>query len=452
MRIALKRVVKLATIVMIAFFATGCWHNGPVGVTLENTKLGVTSASTTPATQKVHGLDFGPYIGGQDPHFDGVITESKLTTLLEIFKPYTEWIRNYGSTEVMDHTGAIAHRLGFKTALSAWIDGNKERNTIEVDNLIKAAQAGEADMVIVGSEVFYRGDLKEHDLLKYIKRVKQAVAPVPVAYADVYSQLLKHPAVIDAVDVVLVNYYPYWEGIKIDHAVGVLQAWHQQVLVAVKGKPVIISETGWPSAGDTIGEAVPSAENASFYFLNFVSWARANNVNYFYFEVFDEPWKAQYEGPQGAHWGIFDQFKNLKPGMQQVFNGQTVTRNWTLPTIPGGPGDPDIKFTSIAKFGSFDDLYGQVRHVDRNDYKVAVYIYVSGWWTKPTFANPLASIRPDGSWTADITTGGVDERATRIAAFLLPDRYTPSAMAGEHQITSELEQNAVAKIEIQRSP
>jgi len=108
---------------------------------------------------------------------------------------------------------------------------------------------------------------------------------------------------------------------------------------------IIVSETGWPSCGNQVGDAVPSPENASFYFLNFVSWARANNVPYFYFEAFDESWKAVYEGPQGACWGIWDKDGNLKPGMQDVFDGKVMQDNWSSTAIPGSLGSPCIGFT-----------------------------------------------------------------------------------------------------------
>ena len=37
-------------------------------------------------------------------------------------------------------------------------------------------------------------------------------------------------------------------------------------------KPVIITETGWPSEGDAVGDAVASQENAIKYFVNFQNW------------------------------------------------------------------------------------------------------------------------------------------------------------------------------------
>jgi hypothetical protein len=214
---------------------------------------------------------------------------------------------------------------------------------------------------------------------------------------------------------------------------------------------VIVSETGWPSEGNAAGGAVPSPKNAAFFFLNFVSWARAYNIDYFYFEAFDESWKAAYEGPQGAHWGVWDKDGILKPGMEAVLNGDTIADNWSNTGIPGGPGAPTIEFTHVPPLGSLEDLAGQVWHVRPSDYKVAVYIYVSGWWTKPTFANPLTTIQVDGSWITDITTGGIDERATRIAAFMVPNGYDPPLMSGGENLPDELGQRAVAKVETTRN-
>ncbi len=398
------------------------------------------------------GLDFSPFIEGQDPNLGSTVDERQLTARMQIVSPYTHWIRTFGSTGGLEKSGHIAHSLGLKAALGTWISSDLNANERELTNMIASAKAGDADLLIVGSEALLRGDISESALINYMNRVKQAVPGIPVGYADVYGEILSHPAVIDACDVVLVNYYPYWEGVKVTNAIAEIHGLHQQVVAAAKGKPVIVSETGWPSAGNQIGDAVPSPENASFYFLNFVSWARANNVNYFYFEAFDEDWKAKYEGPQGAHWGIWDASGNLKPGMAPVFAGVVMADNWSSGLIPGGPGTPAIVFSYVPPYGSFDDLRGQVWHVDPSKYNVAVYIYVSGWWTKPYFSSPLTPIQRDGSWICDITTGGVDETATRIAAYLLPSAYTPPLMSGGATLPAELDANAVAKVETTRSP
>ncbi len=187
--------------------------------------------------------------------------------------------------------------------------------------------------------------------------------------------------------------------------------------------------------------------------MNFVSWARAEGVNYFYFEALDEEWKAKYEGPQGACWGVWYKDGRLKPCMQAVFDGETIPDNWTCQEMPGGPGEPAIEFTYVPPYGSFENLEGQVWHVWPDEYRVAVYINVrGGWWTKPYWNNPLTLISCDGSWVCDITTGGVDKEATEIVAYLVPVGYDPPLARGETSLPPELEQNAVAWIRVTRSP
>ena len=403
--------------------------------------------------QKVYGLGVSPYVDGQDPNVGSQISLAQLTARLQIVANHTVWVRSFGSTHGLENFGMIAHSLGLKAAVGAWLSRDTAANNLEIANAIAQANAGNADVVIVGSEVLLRNDLTEAQLIAYINQVRQQIpANIPVGTADVYGKLLEHPGVINASSVVLPNFYPYWEGKPVNTAIATLHRQYQQIVAVAGGKPVVISETGWPSAGNTICNAVPSPENAAFYFLNFVSWAKANNVGYFYFDALDENWKSAYEGPQGAHWGIFTADGVLKPGMQAVFDGQTIADNWTNAGVPGGAGTPQINFVFVPPFGSSDNLFGQVLHVNTDDYRVAVYIQVAGgWWTKPTFASPVTTIELDGSWECDITTGGNDTSATKIVAFLIPKSFAPPQMAGGPTLPSTLDQNAAAKAEIDRS-
>lgn len=114
--------------------------------------------------------------------------------------------------------------------------------------------------------------------------------------------------------------------------------------------------------------------------------------------------------------------------------------------------DPDISFTFVPLYGSTANLQGAIADcLNPDSFKVAVYIYVYGWWTKPYFNNPLTPIQADGSWTCDITTGGNDAQATKIAAFLLPDGYSPPLMSGGSPLPAELFTNAVAFTYVERT-
>ena len=87
--------------------------------------------------------------------------------------------------------------------------------------------------------------------------------------------------------------------------------YHRAQRVA-NGKKVIISETGWPTSGESCGDAEPSYENALQYFINTYQWAEQDNVEIFYFSSFDEAWKTGDEGDVGAYWGLWDKDGELK--------------------------------------------------------------------------------------------------------------------------------------------
>jgi hypothetical protein len=116
------------------------------------------------------------------------------------------------------------------------------------------------------------------------------------------------------------------------------------------------------------------------------------------------------------------------------------------------PCAPAIAFTHVPAYGSTEDLQGQVNCAEPADYRVAVYIYVDGWWNKPTWAEPLTTIRPDGSWTCDVTTGGGDPWATRLAAFLLPASYAPPLLDGDPVLPADLWDHAAAQAIVSRGP
>jgi len=124
------------------------------------------------------------------------------------------------------------------------------------------------------------------------------------------------------------------------------------------------------------------------------------------------------------------------------------TGSFSIPTARAAPPlcTPTITFTSVPTFGIQNEkvLSGSVSCVAPASFKVAVYIYVSGWWTKPTFANPLTNIGSNGNWSTTIVTGGVDELATQIAAFLLPVGINPPPMGGAQPLPQELFDSSVA--------
>ena len=91
-----------------------------------------------------------------------------------------------------------------------------------------------------------------------------------------------------------------------------MQAMYGQVVDAAQGKPLIITETGWPSEGGGFNGAIAGDEAAMKYFIDTITWTKKNDIPIFYFSSFDESWKTGDEGDVGAYWGLWDKHENLK--------------------------------------------------------------------------------------------------------------------------------------------
>ena len=258
----------------------------------------------------LHGLCFSPYLEGQN--IGDQLSKSQISKRMDVIAPYSQWVRSFSCTEGNEHTPKIAKEKQLQTMVGAWIGDDKNQNEKEIKALIKLAKSGFVDIAVVGNETLMRGELSEEELLAYINRVKKALPEIPVGYVDAYYQFVERPKIIDACDVILVNCYPFWEGCNIEESALYLKQMYAVTQQFAKGKPVIISETGWPNKGARLESAQPTENNAMKYFIDASNWAQKNEIPLFYFSSFDESWKVHHEGDVGARWGIWDKNEKLK--------------------------------------------------------------------------------------------------------------------------------------------
>jgi exo-beta-1,3-glucanase (GH17 family) len=259
---------------------------------------------TATLARGVHGLCFSPYLEGQQPGTP--IAPEQIRERLQVIRPHTRWVRSFSCTDGHEHTPRIAHELGLKTLVGAWLGTDAAINDRELQGAIDVARAGHADIVAVGNEVLLREDMPEDALIACIQRFKDAVPGVPVGYVDAYFLFEKHPRVTAACDVVMTNCYPFWEGTPRDRALAYMQTMLARTRAAAAGKRVLVSETGWPDQGSPFQGSVPSRGGAMQYFVDACRWAQEDGIELFYFAAFDEAWKVGAEGDVGAYWGLWD--------------------------------------------------------------------------------------------------------------------------------------------------
>ena len=259
----------------------------------------------------INGLCFGPYVEGQK--VGDILSEEQIRRRLDIIAPHTKWIRTFSCTEGNELIPEIAHQKNIKTVVGAWISKDKQRNEIEINALIKMANDGLVDIAAVGNEVLHRGELSEAEVIDYTKRVKNAIpGHIEVGYVDAYYQFIERPKLIDACDLVLCNFYPFWEGADNDFSMSYLSNMLDVTKEISNGKRIIVTETGWPSIGEIVESAVPSRINAMKYFIISQEWAKTNKLEIFHFTSFDESWKVIQEGKLGTSWGLWDKNEKFK--------------------------------------------------------------------------------------------------------------------------------------------
>ena len=114
---------------------------------------------------------------------------------------------------------------------------------------------------------------------------------------------------------------------------------------------------------------------------------------------------------------------------------------------------PSILITNLPAYGSTNDLGGKVLNANPATQAVAVFIYVPGygWVSKPTCGQPLTPIQANGTWSADITTGGGDANATRIAALLVSTNYSEPCVLGLANLPTNVYAQALAKTVVTRA-
>lgn len=162
------------------------------------------------------------------------------------------------------------------------------------------------DGISVGSEDLYRNspadsvsEVGENPdvLAKYIGDVKEIIAQaglkdVPVGHVDTSDAWTNatNSAVVDASDFLGVDEYPYWEA-KFDNGIQDgkfrFDSALKNTMAVANGKPLWITETGWPVSGNRSNEAIPGATNAKKYWDDVGCGELFGQVNTWWFTLQD---------------------------------------------------------------------------------------------------------------------------------------------------------------------
>jgi len=161
--------------------------------------------------------------------------------------------------------------------------------------------------ISVGSEDLYRNSpigiinlsgvgANPSDLVSYIGQVRSTIAGtgasgVPVGHVDTWTAWVNgsNVDVINACDFLGVDAYPYFQNTEansIEDGYSVFFQAYNNTLGVSTGKPVWVTETGWPVSGKTENLAVASVQNAQTYWDN-VGCAIFGKINTWWYTLQD---------------------------------------------------------------------------------------------------------------------------------------------------------------------
>ncbi|KAG8858775.1 hypothetical protein FRB96_004912 [Tulasnella sp. 330] len=143
---------------------------------------------------------------------------------------------------------------------------------------------------------------------------------IPVGNGDAGSYT--NVQLLSAVDYFMGNIHPWFGNVAVDQAAGwTWQFWQTNNVALAAQTPnhpqTIIAEVGWPSgsndtASDSDGPSLANIPTLQTFIDDWVCPSNSNGTEYFWFEFFDEEWKAVTYGGVEGFWGIFDSTKQLK--------------------------------------------------------------------------------------------------------------------------------------------
>lgn len=161
--------------------------------------------------------------------------------------------------------------------------------------------------ISVGSEDLYRVSptgiaansgygASPETLARYVGQLRQAIAggPLagkPVGHVDTWTAYVNgsNKAIIDAVDFIGVNAFPYFENTLsngVQSGAELYESALSQTRAFSQGKELWLTETGWPVSGPTENLAVPSTQNAKA-FWDAVGCPRFGKVNMYWYTLQD---------------------------------------------------------------------------------------------------------------------------------------------------------------------
>ncbi|KAK6223413.1 hypothetical protein LQW54_000531 [Pestalotiopsis sp. IQ-011] len=288
------------------------------------------------------GVDYTPLNTQYPDCLSNPPSQNNITRDVAVLSQLTNIIRLYGTdcnqTEMTIHAlKQLQMEDTMRIWLGVWQDGNTTTNDRQLSQMWDILETYKDDYfegLIVANEILFREQMTETELGDLLDSVRTNVTSMglnlKVATSDLGDSWTSSLAAKS--DAIMSNIHPFFGGINETEAAAwtwVFWQGHDSGFMKSDAADNIISEIGWPSEGgmdcssdtefDCPDMAVAGIDGLNTLLDGWVCDALTNGTNYFWFEMFDEPWKIQFDTEHQAwedHWGLMDVNRNLKDGVK----------------------------------------------------------------------------------------------------------------------------------------
>ncbi|KAL2009826.1 hypothetical protein VTN00DRAFT_5633 [Thermoascus crustaceus] len=163
--------------------------------------------------------------------------------------------------------------------------------------------------ISIGNELVNKGQNIPAQVVGAINSARQTLRAAgykgPVVTVDTFNAMIQHPEICRASDYCAANCHAFFEAYMTPEQAGAyVKEQARQVSAAAGGKRVVITESGWPHAGQANGKAVPSRENQQKAISSLKSSFPDGGI--ILFSAFDDRWKKDDSWTFGTekYWGF----------------------------------------------------------------------------------------------------------------------------------------------------
>lgn len=217
------------------------------------------------------------------------------------------------------------YNLNMTLAMGVWIDSNDTNNDNELTqmrDILKKYPRDLFDSVMIGNEVLFREDMEIEDLLEIIKESKRFIKDIgysdlPVGTSDIGLEI--NQSLLKECNIIGANIHPFFGGGDVHSATNwTIDFLNYQLepLNRSYNTKIVISEVGWPFDGGHYQASVANHTNFQVFLNDWV--CSQNDIDWYYFEAYDEPWKRVFyenNNKWETEFGLFTSDRKLKKGI-----------------------------------------------------------------------------------------------------------------------------------------